>query len=285
MLLYFGDIQNKNFSYVLWVLCVGLKVVLDVCLSLFVGDLVSGGDGQDDSEWGEWFVVVGWLLQEMVVVLVIGNYEYVEEFEDILQECCVFGRYWLVIFVLLCNGVVVVDISIYWFDYQGVCIVVFDGILVLDLGSVVVQVVWLDKVLVDNLYLWSIVLLYQLFYFLCEGCENVELCDVLFLVVCCYCVDLVLQGYDYIYGCCGEGDVVMLQFVVIVVGLKQYWLLVQVCVIMVLVGEDIQLFQVLKIDFQYLCYEVCMVIGWLYDGFELMCCVDGVKQKVELIDG
>lgn len=140
ILLYFGDIQNKNVSYVSCVVCVVQKVVLQVCMSLFVGDLVSGGDNMDDSEWGEWFVVISWLVQEMLVVLVIGNYEYFEEFEDILQECCVLGCYWLVMFVLLGNGVSVVQQISYWFDVQGVCVVVVDGILVFDFGIVMVQV-------------------------------------------------------------------------------------------------------------------------------------------------
>ena len=31
----------------------------DAKLALFAGDLVSGGDGEDDNEWGEWFDAVG----------------------------------------------------------------------------------------------------------------------------------------------------------------------------------------------------------------------------------
>lgn len=77
----------------------------------------------------------------------------------------------------------------------------------------------------------------------------------------------------------------MLQYVVIVVGLKQYCLFDEVCRMMNLVVEDIQLFQVLNIDLQYLCYEVCIVIGCFYDVFELCCDVKGGKQCMELIEG
>ncbi|MGA6537071.1 metallophosphoesterase [Stenotrophomonas sp. NPDC101269] len=283
-LLYFGDTQNKNLSHVSRVLRAGLKAAPDARLSLFAGDLVSGGDGQDDSEWGEWFAAAGWLPQETAVAPAIGNHEYVEEFEDTPQERRVLGRHWPVTFALPRNGVAAADTSTYWFDYQGVRIAVLDGTSALDLGSAAAQAAWLDKVLADNPHPWSIVLLHQPFYSPREGRENAELRDVLLPVVRRHRVDLVLQGHDHTYGRRGEGDAATPQFVVTVAGPKQYRLSAQARATMAPVGEDTQLFQVLKIDPQHLRYEARTVTGRLYDGFELTRRADGVKQKVELTD-
>ena len=117
----------------------GIKAAPDARLSLFAGDLVSGGDGQDDSEWGEWFAAAGWLPQETAVAPAIGNHEYFEEFEDTPQERRVLGRHWPVTFALPRNGVDAADTSTYWFDYQGVRIAVLDGTSALDLGTAKAQ--------------------------------------------------------------------------------------------------------------------------------------------------
>jgi hypothetical protein len=81
-LLYFGDTQNKNVSHVSRVVRAAQKAAPQARMSLFAGDLVSGGDNMDDSEWGEWFAATGWLAQETLVAPAIGNHEYFEEFED-----------------------------------------------------------------------------------------------------------------------------------------------------------------------------------------------------------
>lgn len=284
-LLYFGDTQNKNLSHVSRVLRAGIKAAPDARLSLFAGDLVSGGDGQDDSEWGEWFAAAGWLPQETAVAPAIGNHEYFEEFEDTPQERRVLGRHWPVTFALPRNGVDAADTSTYWFDYQGVRIAVLDGTSALDLGTAKAQAAWLDKVLAENPHPWSIVLLHQPFYSPREGRENTELRDVLLPVVRRRQVDLVLQGHDHTYGRRGEGQGATPQFVVTVAGPKQYRLSDEARTTMAPVGEDTQLFQVLKIDPTHLRYEARTVTGRLYDGFELTRAADGRKQKAELTQG
>ncbi|MEG0182596.1 MAG: phosphoesterase, partial [Stenotrophomonas sp.] len=51
------------------------------------------------------------------------------------------------------------------------------------------------------------------------------------------------------------------------------------------VGEDTQLYQVLKVDPQHLRYEARTVTGQLYDGFELTRAANGRKRKTELTQG
>ena len=76
----------------------------DARLALFAGDLVNGGDGEDDNEWGEWFASLGALPTSMVVAPAPGNHEYFEEFEDTPQERRVLGAHWPVVFALPGNG-------------------------------------------------------------------------------------------------------------------------------------------------------------------------------------
>jgi len=251
-------------------------------MSLFAGDLVSGGDGADDSEWGEWFAATSWLAQETLVAPAIGNHEYFEEFEDTPQERRVLGKHWPVTFALPGNGAAAAASSTYWFDVQDVRVAVLDGTSALDLGTAQAQAQWLDKVLANNPHPWTIVLLHQPFYSPREGRENAALRDVLLPVVRRHNVDLVLQGHDHTYGRRGEGEAATPQYVVTVAGPKQYRLSDEARRTMDPVAEDTQLFQVLKIDPQHLRYEARTVTGRLYDAFELRRDAAGTKQRVEL---
>lgn len=284
-LLYFGDTQNKNLSHVSRVIRAAQKAAPQATVSLFAGDLVSGGDGADDSEWGEWFAATGWLAQETLVAPAIGNHEYFEEFEDTPQERRVLGAHWPVTFALPDNGAATATSTTYWFDVQDVRIAVLDGTSALDLGTAQAQARWLDTVLANNPHPWSIVLLHQPFYSPREGRENTALREVLLPVVRRHHVDLVLQGHDHTYGRRGEGQAATPQYVVTVAGPKQYRVSAQARATMAPVGEDTQLFQVLRIDPQRLRYEARTVTGRLYDGFELSRDADGRKQRRELTEG
>jgi len=284
-LLYFGDTQNKNVSHVSRVVRAAQKAAPDARISLFAGDLVSGGDNMDDSEWGEWFAATSWLAQETLVAPAIGNHEYFEEFEDTPQERRVLGRHWPVTFALPGNGANAAAGTSYWFDAQGVRVAVVDGTSALDLGTAKAQAQWLDKVLAGNRQPWTIVLLHQPFYSPREGRENAALRDVLLPVVRRHKVDLVLQGHDHTYGRRGEGQAATPQYVVTVAGPKQYRLSDEARRTMEPVGEDTQLFQVLRIDPQHLRYEARTVTGRLYDAFELKRDGSGSKQRVELQEG
>lgn len=254
-------------------------------MSLFAGDLVSGGDNMDDSEWGEWFAATGWLAQETLVAPAIGNHEYFEEFEDTPQERRVLGRHWPVTFALPGNGATAAQQTSYWFDAQGVRVAVVDGTSALDLGTAKAQAQWLDTVLTGNPQPWTIVLLHQPFYSPREGRENAALRDVLLPVVRRHNVDLVLQGHDHTYGRRGEGQAATPQYVVTVAGPKQYRLSDEARKTMDPVAEDTQLFQVLNIDPQHLRYEARTVTGRLYDAFELRRDAKGAKQRTELTEG
>lgn len=283
-LIYFGDTQNKNVSLTTRVVREAMRHAPDARLALYAGDLVSGGDGEDDNEWGEWFEANEVVPTSLVVAPAPGNHEYFEEFEDTPQERRVLGAHWPVTFALPGNGLAQAKRTTYWFDYQDVRVVVIDGTSALDLGTAKAQAAWLDQALASNPHRWSIVLTHQPFFSPREGRDNVQLRKHLLPVIRKHKVDLVLQGHDHVYGRL-KNEAPTPVFVVSVTGAKQYRLSDEARKTMRPVAEDTQLFQVLRFDGPRLRYEARTATGRLYDGFDL---VDGGakgKQLVERTEG
>jgi len=284
-LLYFGDTQNKNVSHVTRVVREAMRRAPEARLALFAGDLVSGGDGEDDNEWGEWFEAMGALPTSMAVAPAAGNHEYTEFFEDTPKEYEELGVHWPATFALPRNGVAQAPDTTYWFDYQDVRVAVLDGTAALEKGAAAAQARWLDRVLSGGDRRWRIVLLHQPFHSAARGKDNAALLQHLMPVVRRHRVDLVLQGHDHVYGRrTAGGDGVPPVLTVSVAGPKQYRLSARARDTMRPVGEDTQLFQVLRIDGGRLRYEAFTATGRLYDAFEL---VDegGARRLVEIEDG
>jgi hypothetical protein len=282
-LLYFGDTQNQNTSLTTRVIREAMRHAPDARLALYAGDLVSGGDGEDDNEWAEWFEANDPLTTSMVVAPAPGNHEYFEEFEDTPQERRVLGAHWPLQFALPGNGADEAKETTYWFDYQDVRVAVIDGTSALDLGTAEAQARWLDGVLADNPLRWSIVLTHQPFHSPREGRDNVLMREHLLPVIKRHGVDLVLQGHDHTYARRGADAAPTPVFVVSVVGAKQYRLSTYARDTMRPVGEDTQLFQVLRFDGDRMRYEARTATGRLYDAFELVDGGDG-KRLVEHVE-
>ncbi|GHB98591.1 purple acid phosphatase family protein [Thermomonas carbonis] len=283
-LLYFGDTQNKNTSLTTRVIREAMRHAPDARLALFAGDLVSGGDGEDDNEWGEWFEANESLPTSMMVAPAIGNHEYFEEFEDTPRERRVLGAHWPLTFSLPGNGAAGAKGTTYWFDYQGVRVAVIDGTSALDLGTASAQAHWLDGVLGANPHRWSIVMTHQPFFSPRDGRDNVLLRGHLLPVIRKHRVDLVLQGHDHLYGR-RAGDAPTPVFVVSVAGAKQYRLSREARETMRPVAEDTQLFQVVRIDGTRLRYEARTATGCLYDAFELLDDGAAGKRLLEVQEG
>ena len=279
-LLYLGDTQNKNVSHVTRVLREAQRHAPDARLALFAGDLVSGGDGEDDNEWGEWFEAGGALPTSLMVAPAAGNHEYFEEFEDTPQERRVLAAHWPVSFALPRNGIEDAAATTYWFDAQDARIVVLDGTSALDLGTARAQAAWLDRVLAASPRRWNIVMVHQPMFSPRQDRDNEVLRREVLPVLERHRVDLVLQGHDHVYG--RRGGMVAgqdtPQYLVSVAGPKQYRLSAQARASMVPVAEDTQLFQVIRIDGDRLHYQARTATGRLYDAFELM--GDGASRKL-----
>jgi hypothetical protein len=283
-LLYFGDTQNQNTSLTTRVVREAMRHAPDARLALYAGDLVSGGDGEDDNEWAEWFEANDPLTTSMVVAPAAGNHEYFEEYEDTPQERRVLGAHWPLQFALPANGADAARHTTYWFDYQDVRVVVIDGTSALDLGTAAAQAAWLDRVLSADPRPWNIVLTHQPFHSPRQGRDNVLLREHLLPVVKRHGVDLVLQGHDHTYARRGPDAGQTPLFLVSVAGAKQYRLSEHARATMRPVGEDTQLFQVLRFDGDRLRYEARTATGRLYDAFELVG-ARGARRLVEHPEG
>ena len=283
-LLYFGDTQNKNVSLTTRVVREAMRAAPEARLALFAGDLVSGGDGEDDNEWGEWFEAGGALPTSLMVAPAAGNHEYFEEFEDTPQERRVLGDHWTRTFALPANGASGAEPTTYWFDYQDVRVVVLDGTSALDLGTAEAQAAWLDRTLADNPHRWSIALVHQPMYSPRQDRENRLLREHVLPVLERRRVDLVLQGHDHVYGRL-KSEAPTPVFVVSITGAKQYRLSEEARKTMRPVAEDTQLFQVLRFDGPRLRYEARTATGRLYDAFDLVEGGAAGKQLVEHAEG
>lgn len=270
--LYFGDTQNKNASLGSRVLLQALRHAPEARLALFAGDLVSGGDGEDDNEWGEWFDAAAPVAATMLVAPVAGNHEYFEEFEDTPRERRVLGAHWAHAFALPGNGAAGAEATTYWFDMHDARFVVLDGTSALDLGTARAQAAWLDGVLRANPRAWTIVAVHQPMFSPRQDRDNALLREHVLPVLERHRVDLVLQGHDHVYGrrggpVAGQGTP---QYVVSVAGAKQYLLSPEARATMAPVAEDTQLFQVVRIEGDTLRYEARTATGRLYDAFSLV---------------
>ncbi len=290
--LYFGDTQNKNASLSTRVLLEALRHAPDARLALFAGDLVSGGDGEDDNEWGEWFDATAPLASTLLVAPVTGNHEYFEEFEDTPQERRVLGAHWPHMFALPGNGAPGVEATTYWFDMHDARFVVLDGTSALDLGTAQAQAAWLDGVLRDAASgerprAWTIVAIHQPMFSPRQDRDNVLLREHVLPVLEKHRVDLVLQGHDHVYG--RRGGLVERQgtpqYVVSVAGAKQYRLSPEARETMAPVAEDTQLYQRVRIENGELRYEARTVTGRLYDAFSITGDRASGRSIVEHVEG
>ncbi|MDO5505659.1 MAG: FN3 domain-containing metallophosphoesterase family protein [Pseudoxanthomonas suwonensis] len=288
-LLYFGDTQNKNLSHVSRVMRESMRHAPDAVMALFAGDLISGGDDVDDLEWGEWFEAIGDLPDVMLVAPALGNHEYYEEFEDTPMERRVLAAHWPRTFALPGNAAEHEHTgrTTYWFDANGVRVVVLDGTSALDLDSAQAQAQWLDTVLADNPNRWTLALIHQPIYSPRGREASEQLRAALMPVIERRGVDLMLQGHDHTYGRrSGERPAQVLpQYIVSVTGPKQYRLSDEAKRTMAPTAEDTQLFQVLRIDGNSLRYEARTATGRLYDAFEIARDGDGRKVLTEVRAG
>ncbi len=266
--LYIGDTQNKNASLVTRVMHEAVRHAPRANLVLFAGDLVS--EAVDDDEWGEWFDATAALSPTMAFAPAPGNHEFFEEFEDTPQERRVLGEQWQSHFALPGNGADGFASTTYWFDYQGIRFAVIDGTSVLDLDAGPAQAAWLERVLAGNPNRWSVVLIHQPFYSPRANRDNRELREYLQPVIERHAVDLVLQGHDHVYGRRGGEQGAPPVYTVSVAGPKQYRISAEASQAMSPVGEDTQMFQVLRLDGNRLSYEARTATGRLYDAFAIV---------------
>jgi hypothetical protein len=263
--IYFGDAQNGIKS--LWSR-VARGAYSDMPKAKFIihaGDLVDRGPS--DAEWGEWHAAAGWINGMVPSVPTPGNHEYMGTAGGITTH-------WRAQFTLPENGPPGLAETVYYLDYQGVRVISLNTE-----ERVAEQVAWLEEVLANNPNRWTVVTFHRPVYSTSSGRDNPHIRGAWRPVFDKYNIDLVLQGHDHSYARSGlmrednlltgasarseHGTV----YVVSVSGAKMYevgdlsWAASR--------AQDVQLYQLIRIDGDKLSYESRTATGDLYDSFEL----------------
>jgi acid phosphatase type 7 len=276
---YFGDTQNDIESLCSRVFRMAYRKASDAAFWLFAGDMVN--NGENDSEWAEFYRAFGWVSRMTPMILVPGNHEYkknldipppVEVNKPVSLEQKGLSRLWQPQFTLPRNGPKGLEESAYYLDYQGVRFVMLNGTEKLE-----EQAKWLKKILEKDTQPWTVVAIHQPFYSTGEDRDNPYNRSLFVKIFDKYSVDLVLQGHDHTYGRTyklrngakqddnARGTV----YVVSVTGTKQYDPNKRYESLMAKMGTRKQLFQVISIEKTRLRYESYTVTGELFDSFEL----------------
>jgi acid phosphatase type 7 len=290
--LYFGDAQNSIRSHFSRVIREAFMAERRPALLLHAGDLVNSREGNHDDEWGEWFHAGGFLHGMVASVPVAGNHEFVSVARDDGTEYRELSPAWEAHFKVPSNGPPELRRTVYYLEYQGVLFVVLDSMNALqDERLAALQAQWLDEVLSRASHRWVIVSHHHPVHSVSRGRDNPALRTHWQPVYQRHGVDLVLQGHDHTYGrganvpagTTAVDAAVGTIYVVSVAGPKMYLVAEQAQSGMDRVGEELQLYQVIRFEADRLHYESRTVTGEVYDSFQLLRRPDGSKQLVELM--
>jgi 3',5'-cyclic AMP phosphodiesterase CpdA len=259
--LYFGDAQNNILAMWSPVLRAAYAAAPDARFSIHAGDLVD--DGDEDSQWDEWFRAGGWLHAMVPSIPAIGNHEYDGDETP--------GANWRAQYTLPENGVSGLEELNYFIDYESLRVVVLDSNV-----RLAEQAAWLENTLRDNPMKWTVAAFHHPIYSSARDRDNPELRDLWKPLFERYGVDLVLQGHDHTYArgrnlpAAGEippGEEGPM-YVVSVSGPKMYdlggngwW---------DRAAKRTQFFQVISIDSDTLRFEAFTATGELFDSFEIV---------------
>lgn len=254
--IYLGDAQNGILPYWSRVIRQAYTHAPDAKFMVHAGDLINRSTL--DEEWGEWHLGGGWVNQVVPSVPVPGNHEYGRLTENGPR---VLTPNWRPQFTLPLNGVAGVEETNYYTDIHNLRMIVLNTN-----EKQKEQAEWLEKVLSANPKAWTVVTFHHPVYSTAVRRDNKELREMLQPIFDKYRVDLVLNGHDHVYGRTSlvRGTV----YVVSVSGIKFYALARKPE--FARVGEETQLFQVIRVNANRLKYESRMAGGGLYDAFELV---------------
>ena len=266
---FLGDAQNDIKEHVSRTFREAYKVAADADFWLFAGDLVKE---PKDPLWDEFFYAAGFIFRVTPSIMTPGNHDQMPIVVNGIK-----GRttppIWKAHFTLPENGVSGLEETCFYVDYQGVRFVMLNTN-----ERREEQAVWLDKCLAENPNAWTIVSFHYPFYNTGSDHDTESTRELFLPIIDKYGVDLVLYGHDHTYarsfklrngkavGAEERGTV----YVLSVSGPKSYEVNPFYKDIMVKMGNQVQLFQVLSIDGDKLDFRSYTATGSLYDSFELI---------------
>ena len=279
--LYVGDAQNHILELWSRLIREGYRRAPDAAFIIHAGDLVD--DAHSEQQWQEWFTAGGFIHRMLPSIPVAGNHEY-EPYtaEEEAQDVEHLSIQWRPQFTLPGNGIDALPETNYFFDYQGVRIVVLNTNELWE-----DQAEWLRGVLRNNPNRWTIATFHHPLFSASSGRNNEALRALWKPVFDEYGVDLALQGHDHAYArgrAAPRGENLLTGvntrdgtgtvYVVSVSGGKMYGLRPEAWegwpAKRDRAAENTQLFQRIRVDGDTLSFESFTVTGALYDAFELV---------------
>jgi hypothetical protein len=267
---YLGDPQNEIREHVSRVFREAYKIAPDAAFWLIAGDLVAY---PYDSLWSEFFSAAGFITRTTPSIMIPGNHDQsvviVDGKEKRLKKT---DPIWNAHFTLPQNGLVGLEETSYYVDYQGVRFVMLNSN-----DKLREQAEWMERILASNQNKWTIVSFHHSVYPMVRDRDNKELRDLFQPIFDKYHVDLVLQGHDHAYARSfklNNGSIVAENepgtvYVISVSGPKAYAITTKFEKLMAKIGNQISLFQVLSVDGNKLSFVSYTASGEVYDAFEL----------------
>jgi len=270
--IYFGDGQNNLLSMWSRVVRSAFSDAPKARFLIHAGDLVNSGN--NDTQWGEWFLAGGWINAMIPSIPTPGNHDYPRN--TIGKRSL--SRLWQSHFTLPDHSITGLEETVYSIDFQGARIISLNSN-----EKIKEQALWLDTLLANNPNSWTVITFHHPIYSSSRGRDNKKLRELWQPIFDKYHVDLVLQGHDHTYA---RGKNLPLGvnkkekkgpvYVVSVSGPKMYTLTENRW--MDRAAEDTQLYQIITIDGNRLSYEAKTATGELYDSFEII--KDKYKNKI-----
>ncbi len=275
--LYLGDGQEGLLSLCSRAIRAAFSAAPDARFIVHGGDLVDHARAYRD--WNEWFAAAGWINACIPIVPLIGNHEYYDgNWEELFLT-----PLWRPQFTLPENGIKELPETNYYFDFQGVRLLILNSNLEIEK-----QAEWLEKVLQSNLNGWTIVAFHHTIYAGTNNRDHKEIRDAWNPLFIKYKVDIILSGHDHVYArgnspeekAPHSPDETGPVYVVSVSGPKQYnlnkdrW--------MDRAAENTQLYQIIGIDHNTLDYKAYTVTGEIYDAFQIVKNSNGYKTFIDL---
>jgi acid phosphatase type 7 len=188
---YFGDMQHDVKKFGSRVFHKALSVSPNSNFWLFSGDLLDRAEY--DYQWDEFFQAANFVTTVMPCVLAAGNHEYADtEINGVEVENL--AELWRNHITQPTSEIVGLEETVFSFIYQGVRFIELNGNERLEEQSK-----WLEKVLVENKSLWTIVTVHQPIYSMGKKRDQRKTKNAFMHLFDKYNVDLVLQGHDHVY--------------------------------------------------------------------------------------
>ena len=286
--IYLGDAQNGLERKWPPVVQAAFAAAPDARFVAHAGDLV--GEGDDDTQWGEWLAGLGARAAETPGVPAPGNHDFYRSIFSVIGGTVFTApNLWNAHFALPANGppdLPELAGQNYYLDYQGVRIVALDvNAFANDAFKAsarsrvrAAQVTWLRRVLGTNLQRWTVVVQHHPMYSVVKRRDFKAMRAALGPLYDEFRVDLVLQGHDHAYarthkvfdGRLADPKAPGTVYATSVSGSKVYAITTRWPPLMATLQQDAQLYQVVSVTGDRLQYQSRGVDGGLVDAFELV---------------